>query len=113
GQSVNLMYCPSGNRGKLQRVYNAAKYINEIEDLEQKAVEMESKVVTLQQESYNIENEIDQLYRFGANQTQVDMARSRLNQKRSEILKQQNDLASLRLKIGQMRRRAQTFNQVI
>lgn len=113
GQAVNLLYCPSGNRGKLQRVYNAAKYINEIELLEGQALEMEGKVVSLQQEAYALENEIDRLYRSNAAQAEIDNARNRLTQKRSEILKQQNELASLRLKIGQMKRRAQAFNQVI
>lgn len=113
GQSVNLLHCPSGNRGKLQRVYNAAKYINDIEKLEEQALEMEGKVTALQQESYAIESEIDRMYRNNSSQTEIDSARQRLGQKRAEVVKQQNELASLRLKIGQMRRRAQAFNQVI
>lgn len=113
GKTVNLLHCPSGNRGKLQRVYNAAKYINEIEVLEQKAIDLENKIVRLQQESYSIQSEVDRLYLSGASQAEAAMANSRLTQKRAEIIQVQNSLASLRLKINQMRRRAQAFNQVI
>lgn len=95
GESVNLNYCPSANRKKLQRVYEAASYIHEIEELEEKAVGLEDEIARLNDEAMTaIRNDNS----------------SEFNLKKAEISRKQSELSTLRLKIKQMRRRAQTFN---
>lgn len=113
GKKMDLMLCPSGNRAKLKRVYDAGQYLHQIEKLEKDASTLQGKIANLQQESYNLEDELDQLYRSGGNQVLIDSKRRDLASKREEVAKEQNNLASLNLKIGQMRRRARTFDQVM
>lgn len=113
GSEVNLNHCPNALKSKLEKVSLAATSTHKLETLEKGLIEKQNNTVNLISQRYEIEKEINQLIRTQAPQTQIDLARDRLNRKQTEIISNQNDISKSQLEIAQLKRRINAYMRYV
>lgn len=113
GKKANLFYCSSDERPKLQRVYNAASQLHEVELLELKLSQQRGKISNLYAQVSELESQLSSQYSRNATAAEIESTKSAISAGRSQILTQENEAASTQLEIHQLRRRLMTFNQVL